>query len=287
MQNRMKTALITGASDGIGEQAARILAGKGWQVAIIGRNPEKTRKVAQGLGALYYIADFSRLSEVRTLANQLLRDFAHIDLLANNAGGIFSKQPLTKDGHEITFQVNHLAHFLLTQLLLERLTVSKAMVINTSSAAHRAPGLDFDLADVVRPKRYSQFRAYGNAKLANILFTRELHRRYGSQGLSAAAFHPGIVATSFAKNIRSPMRLAYHTVLSKLLGMKSPEEGAATLVWLAEGQPGKDWQPGGYYVGCRAADPSKTAQDEELAGKLWDMSAMLCREPQESEQADG
>ena len=276
MRNRMKTALITGASDGIGEQTARILAGKGWQVAIIGRNPEKTRKVAQDLGALCYIADFSRLSEVRTLADQLLRDFSHIDLLANNAGGIFSKQPLTPDGHEITFQVNHLAHFLLTHLLLERLTVSKAMVINTSSAAHRTPGKDFDPGDMVDPKRYSQFQAYGNAKLANILFTRELHRRYGSLGLSAAAFHPGVVATSFAKNIRSPIRLAYHTVLSKLLHMKSPEEGAATLVWLAEGQPGTDWQPGGYYVGCKAADPSKTARDEGLAVKLWDMSALLC-----------
>lgn len=283
----MKTALITGASDGIGEQAARILAGKGWQVAIIGRNPEKTRKVAQELGALYYIADFSRLSEVRTLAAQLLRDFARIDLLANNAGGIFSKQPLTGDGYEITFQVNHLAHFLLTQLLLERLTVSNAMVINTSSAAHRFPGRGFDPADVVRPKRYSQYRAYGSAKLANILFTRELNRRYGSQGLSAAAFHPGIVATSFAKNIRSPMRLAYHTALSRLLGMKSPEEGAATLVWLAEGLPGKDWQPGGYFVDSRTANPSKRAQDDELAGKLWDMSAMLCQAPQETEQADG
>ena len=272
----MRTALITGASDGIGEQAARRLAALGWQVAVIGRDPERTRKVARELGALHYIADFSRLSEVRDLADKLLRDYPRIDLLANNAGGMFDRQPLTEDGVEMTFQVNHLAHFLLTNLLLERLMACKAKVISTSSVGHRSIGLFFDLDDVDNPRRYSQHLAYGNAKLANILFTRELDRRFGDAGIAAAAFHPGLVASSFAGKSRSPMRYVYHTWLSKALGMISPEMGADTLVWLAESQPGLDWQPGQYYARRKQAATSRKAKDLALAEALWEKSRALC-----------
>ena len=272
----MRTALVTGASDGIGAAAARMLHRQGWQVAVIGRNPERTHQVARELGALAYVADFSRLAEVQTLAERLLRDYPRIDLLAHNAGGIFSKQPLTVDGHEMTFQVNHLAPFLLTRLMQERLLDCKARVISTSSVAHRSIGLFFNLADVDRPRHYSQHLAYGNAKLANILFTKELHRRLGGKGISAAAYHPGMVHTSFSKNSNSFMRLAYSGLFSKLLGMLTPEQGADTLLWLAEGQPGVDWQPGEYYVRRAPAATSRKAKDGELARALWEKSERLC-----------
>lgn len=272
----MKTALITGASDGIGEQAARQLAGDGWQVAVIGRNPDKTRKVAQDLGALYYIADFSSLSQVAALAHRLLNDFPRVDLLSLNAGGIFPKQAPTEDGFELTFQVDHLAHFLLTSLLLPRLMESQAKVVSTSSIAHKMLGFRFDVSDVAKPRRYSQHLAYGNAKLANILFTKELHRRYGDRGIASAAYHPGFVATNFANDKRSPMGLVYHTALRKLMRMLSPEEGADTLVWLAKTTPGQDWQSGQYYVKRKQVRPSKKARDADLAKALWDRSQALC-----------
>ncbi len=272
-----KVALITGASDGIGAQAARMLAESGWQVAVIGRSPEKTEQVAKELDAPFYIADFTILSEVASLAKRLNRDWPRIDLLANNAGGIFGKQPLTVDGHELTFQVNHLAHFLLTGLLMPRLIESRAAVISTSSAAHRLMGFRFDPEDLDMRRGFSQHLAYGSTKLANILFTRELHRRYHALGLNVAAFHPGIVGTSFASGTRSPMNLVYHSGLSRLM-MKTPREGADTLVWLAQGTPGKDWESGGYYVQRRKAPISRKAQNDGLAAALWEKSLEYCRD---------
>ena len=272
----MKTALITGASDGIGREAATALAAQGWQVAVIGRNPQRTRAVADSLKAPHYVADFSSLDQVRALAQQLKADFPRIDLLANNAGGMFKKQPLTGDGLEITFQVNHLAHFLLTHLLLPTLIKSRASVINTSSVAHKSIGLFFNLEDVPKPRRYSQHLAYGNAKLCNILHARELHRRFGQQGIAAAAFHPGVVATSFAKETTSFMRLLYHTALKNLPGVISPQEGAGTLLWLATSQPGTDWQPGGYYANKQPAASTRKARNPQLAHDLWEASIRLC-----------
>ena len=272
----MKTALITGASDGIGREAAAALRKQGWQVAVIGRNPARTQAVADSLNAPHYIADFARLSEVRTLAQRLKADFPTIDVLVNNAGGMFSKQPLTEDGFEITFQVNHLAHFLLTHLLLPTLLKSRATVINTSSVAHRSIGLFFNLEDIPKPRRYSQHLAYGNAKLCNILHTRELHRRFSQQGIAAAAFHPGVVASSFARETTSFMRLLYHTSLKNLPGVITPQQGADTLLWLATTKPGKDWQPGGYYASRKPAAMTRKARDPQLAHDLWETSIRLC-----------
>lgn len=274
----MKTALITGASDGIGREAATALARKGWQVAVIGRNPGRTRAVAEGIGAAPYIADFADLAQVHSLAQRLKADFPRIDVLVNNAGGMFKKQPLTKDGLEITFQVNHLAHFLLTHLLLPSLIKSRASVINTSSVAHKSIGLFFNLKDVPRPRRYSQHLAYGNAKLCNILHARELQRRFGQQGISAASFHPGVVATSFARDTTSFMRILYHSALKNLPGIITPAQGADTLLFLAEGQPGTDWEPGGYYASRRPAGSTRKARDPQLAHDLWEASIRLCGE---------
>ncbi|MDI9519856.1 MAG: SDR family NAD(P)-dependent oxidoreductase [Bacillota bacterium] len=272
----MKTAVITGASDGIGKEAARALAKSGWQLAIVGRNPDKTAQVAKELGAVPYAMDFASLQNVKALSERLSGDYACIDLLINNAGGIFKRQPPTVDGFEITFQVNHLAPFLLTKLLLPKLIESKAAVITTASIAHCNAGMFFDLDRVEKNGEYSPYMAYGNSKLANILMTRELDRRYRELGVKAACFHPGVVSTSFAKAKGSPMGLMYNTFLRKLFFMKTPQEGADTLIWLAEGEPYQDWQPGGYYANRKPAGISRKAQNQDLALALWEKSEALC-----------
>ncbi|WP_312179097.1 SDR family NAD(P)-dependent oxidoreductase [Arthrobacter sp.] len=264
-----KTAVITGASDGIGAAAARELAGRGWRVVVVGRNPEKTAAVAGSIGADWYTVDFSRLEDVRRLAAALQDRYPRIDLLANNAGAILRQRTETEDGHELTFQVNHLAPFLLTNLLLERLLSSQAVVVNTSSAANKLFAR-FDVEDLELRRRYRPERAYGNAKLANILFTTELERRFGDQGVHSAAFHPGVVATSFAAGSTSAMRHVYGSVLNRFL--LSPENGADTLVWLATTSPGEDWLPGGYYSKRRLTTAAKAAYDPAASSRLWERS---------------
>ena len=268
-----RTIIITGASDGIGAAAARELSLAGDHVVIVGRSQAKTAAIAADLGADFYIADFADLAQVRALAAELLERYPRIDVLANNAGGIMGERESTVDGHEKTFQVNHLAPFLLTRLLMDRLVESQASVIQTSSAANSLFG-NIDIDDLDAEKKYSANKAYGDAKLANILFTMELHRRYRDRGVSTAAFHPGVVATSFATASTSLMRLVYKTPLKRLL--LTPEQGADTLVWLATTQPGTDWRSGGYYEKRRVAGANRQAYDPELAAGLWARSeAML------------
>jgi len=175
---RGRTVVITGASSGIGAAAARRFAALGATVAVVGRSPQKTAAVAEAIGAHPHLADFSRLDAVRELADDLLGRYPRIDVLANNAGGIFASRNTTADGHEMTFQVNYLAPFLLTNLLLRRLTQgpNEGRVVNTASMAYRWGRLD--LANLDRSGgRYSGQGAYGGAKLAMLLFTRELARR--------------------------------------------------------------------------------------------------------------
>lgn len=271
-----KTVIITGASDGIGKAAARELKSQGAEVVIIGRSPEKTIALAQELDAMYYIADFSDLNKVRELAEKLLATYPRIDVLANNAGGIFGKRELTTDGFEKTMQVNHLSHFLLTSLLLNTLIASKATIINTSSIAN---GLfaRLDIHDINMERRYSSNMAYGNAKLENILFTKELQRRYGEQGISAVAFHPGNVATSFASDSNSISRFMYQTPLKRMIGLTSPEVGAETLVWLASTTPNIDWQPGQYYYKKKIEKTNAMADDENVAKSLWRQSEAMTK----------
>lgn len=263
-----RTIVITGASDGIGAAAARALSAAGARVVIVGRSPQKTERIATDLGVDHLVADFARLDDVRTLAGQLLRRYPRIDVLANNAGGIMGDRELTVDGHEKTFQVNHLAPFLLTTLLMDRLVASRASVINTSSAANRFGRINLD--DLDNARKYSPGRAYGGAKLANILFTRELHRRYHDRGIATAAFHPGVVATSFSTDSTSSMRLVYQSVLKRLL--ITPEKGADTLVWLAGTAAGADWQSGQYYEKRRVRAANRQAADAGLATALWERS---------------
>lgn len=268
-----KIIVITGASDGIGAAAARALKADGHTVVIVGRSRAKTEAIANELNADFFVADFADLDEVHHLATALQTTYPRIDVLANNAGGIFDRQRTT-DGFERTLQINHLAPFLLTNLLMPILLASGASVLNTSSAAAKLFG-NIDIADLNNDKSYSPNKAYGDAKLGNILFTTELHRRFHSQGLSAAAFHPGIVSTNFANDTTSLMRAIYRSPLRRLLRMTTPDKGADTMVWLAENSPRTVWQSGDFYVKRKVAKTHDQAANAELARQHWETSAEM------------
>lgn len=269
---QQQTVVITGASDGIGAAAAHQLAAGGHRVVVVGRSPEKTAAVAGQIDAPFHVADFTDLAQVRTLAEALLAAYPRIDVLVNNAGGTFG-QETTGDGFDKTFQVNHLAPFLLSHLLTDRLLESGARVIQTSSIGHRAFGR-IDLDDLNNTRAWKATKVYGDAKLANVLFTTELHRRYHDRGMAAAAFHPGGIATNFAHDTSSGMRVLYRTPLRRLLA--SADTGGRRLVWLIEGTPGVTWRSGEYYERNRPGTVNPQVHDADLARGLWERSeAML------------
>ncbi len=276
-----KVIVITGASDGIGAAAAHRLHALGHTVVIAGRSPEKTRAVAEALGVDSYVADFTRLDDVVTLAAKLTAAYPHIDVLANNAGGMFGAQTRTADGFEKTFQINHLAPFLLTQLLLDTLIASHASVLQTSSTVRFTKTID--LADLDHDQHFDAVHAYGAAKLENILFTTELHRRYHARGISTASFYPGNVVTNFGAEATSPIirfvrRVAVNPLARRAL-FATADQGADQLVWLAQGTPGIDWESGAYYYKRRATKPrNPQAFDDDLARGLWERSAELVAE---------
>lgn len=271
-----KTIVLTGASDGIGAAAARQLAGPAHRLILVGRSAEKTRAVAEETGAEWFTADFARLDDVRALAGKIADAVGDtgIDVLANNAGGIFGDRTPTVDGFEKTMQVNHLAPFLLTNLLLPRLLRAGAAVINTSSIAHRLFG-HLDVDDLDNTRRFSPNKAYGDAKLANVLFAKSLHTKFHAEGLSAVAFHPGTVQTNFAADSSSVMRLLYRTPLRHLV-LIGADKGGATLRWFIEGTPDQTWFSGAYYderVLTTKVNPQ--VDDAALAEALWQRSAEL------------
>jgi len=271
-----KTIVITGASDGIGAAAARQLADSGHRLLLVGRSAEKTRAVADDTGGEALTADFARLDDVRALAGRiddLLGDDG-LDVLANNAGGIFGDRTPTVDGHEKTIQVNHLAPFLLTNLLLPRLLRSRGAVINTSSVGHRLFG-DLDVDDLDNERRFSANKAYGDAKLANVLSAKSLHTRFHADGLSAVAFHPGTVRTNFAADSSSLMRLIYRSFLGRLI-LTGVEEGGSILRWFIEGTPDETWFSGAYYDERTLSNRvNPQVDDPALAEALWQKSAEL------------
>jgi len=267
-----KTIVITGASDGIGAAAARQLHADGAKVVLVGRSESKTKAIADELKADYYLVDFAHLNQVKPLAVALLKNYKTIDVLANNAGLIWNKRTVTGDGHELTFQVNHLGPFLLTQLLKEKLIKSKATIITTASAASMAGRID--LYNLENEQNYGAFRAYADSKLANVLFTREIDRLWGPDGVAAAAFHPGVVASGFGKNSNKFFDFAYNLPFSKYF-LATPEKGADTLVWLASTVPGKDWKPGQYYAKRKQALAHKQADDQALVSAFWDASNQM------------
>jgi NAD(P)-dependent dehydrogenase (short-subunit alcohol dehydrogenase family) len=270
----LKTIVVTGASDGIGAAAARKLHADGHRVIVVGRSPEKTAAIGKELGVDHFVADFAVLDQVRELAAGLDAACPSIDVLCNNAGGVFGDPAKTVDGFEKTFQVNHLAPFLLTQLLLDKLIAGDASVIQTSSFAARMTG-KIEMDDLEHDRDFNANVAYGTVKLENILFTKELHRRYHDQGISSAAFHPGVVATGFAAESRSWLRHMYTNPIGRLF-MTSPEKGADQMVWLAEGRPGQDWESGTYYEKRKPASRNNPqALDDGLAEWLWERSEAL------------
>ena len=270
-----KRVLLTGATDGIGLAAAEVLAARGAQLAIVARDDAKaSRAVARivaaggsGTAVDVLMADLASQASVRRLASQVLGRFPRVDVLVNNAGAVNRTRRLTEDGIELTWAVNHLAPFLLSSLLLERLCLSApARVVTTTSDAHKGAKIPFDDSGAEHPHR--GFRRYGETKLANILFTVELARRLDGTGVTANCFHPGLVASGFNLNNGTLMRAGMRLVRPF---SRSPAEGADTLVWLADSAAVADEQ-GGYFVDRRRTTPSRAAQDPEAARRLWELS---------------
>ncbi len=270
-----KLIVVTGATSGIGLAAARRLSSDGHKVVAVGRTASEIQALPPELQADFLFADFTSLDDVVALAERIRDRYDRIDVLANNAGIDASKErQATQDGYERTLQVNYLAPFLLTFQLLDRLVASKATVIFTSSLGHKVWG-DLDIDDVQLEREYSAKRAYGNTKLALILLARELQRRYRREGLASASFHPGVIRTNLSNEPGSGMHWVYHTPLKYV--MKSPEKGADTLVFLAEGTPGADFPSGEYLVKRKVEKPKEQALDADLAKQLWLYSEDVAR----------
>lgn len=277
-----KTIVITGASDGIGAAAARRLAHDGAKVVVVGRSETKTKAVAAEVGADYFVADFADLSQVRALADTIRSEYPRIDVLANNAGGMGTAVVLTADGYERTYQVNYLAPFLLTMRLMDVLVQSRATVLNTTSNSQKLlPRVTIDHLENTAQSRPSI--AYARTKLAIILFTKELHRRYHTQGISAATFHPGYVNSNFgdASGNRFLLFMKHHVPITARF-TATADEGAEQLVWLASGTPGVDWQPGEYYSKHKIAKAHRSAYDPALAAQLWDRTLAKVSPPDPS-----
>jgi NAD(P)-dependent dehydrogenase (short-subunit alcohol dehydrogenase family) len=274
---RGKVVVVTGATSGIGEVAARRLAGMGARIVLVARDKARGEAALAGLrsgGAgnshsIHY-GDLSRISEMKRVAQEISAAQPRIDVLINNAGAMFGSRQLTEDNLERTFAINHMAYFVLTQGLRERLLASApARIVNTASAAHQGAKLDFD--DLQAAHGFSPMRAYGRSKLCNILFTRELARRLSGKGVTANCLHPGFVATRFGDG--SGGILSGVVRVAKLFAI-SPQQGAQTIVYLASA-PEVANVSGGYYYKCLPAQPTTEARNDEDAKRLWMESATI------------
>ncbi len=272
-----KVVVITGATSGIGEVAAQRLAGMGARLVLVAR--DKTRGEAAmtrlhdrntEIAHSIHYGDLSRISEMKRLALEIAAAEPRIDVLINNAGAIFGSRRVTPDGLELTFATNHMAYFVLTIGLRERLFASApARVVNTASNAHEGRKLNFD--DLQSENDFSSLKAYGRSKLCNILFTHELSRRWSEKGVTANCLHPGFVATRFGDG--SGGLISHALSLGKIFAI-SPQKGAETIVYLAS-SPDVAHASGGYYYKCLLITPSKEARDDDDAKRLWVESAEL------------
>jgi NAD(P)-dependent dehydrogenase (short-subunit alcohol dehydrogenase family) len=278
--------VITGGSSGIGAAAAAQFADEGATVVVVGRDARRTGEVAERIGGLGLVSDFAELAQVRRLAAELLERCPRIDVLASNAGGMLRRRTRTANGFELTMQANHLASFLLIDLLGRRLQDSAARVLATSSAAHRFGRFPSDLQKMLSQgaSPYLGSVAYSRSKLANILHMRELHRRWGPLGVAAMSFHPGLVASSFGSDGGiAGLFTAAPTIRARML---TPEQAAQRMVWLGTaaldrtGSPmGRSRTyggpvPGEYHDGTSgAATTSGPGRDMTRANQLWDASA--------------
>jgi NAD(P)-dependent dehydrogenase (short-subunit alcohol dehydrogenase family) len=271
-----RVAVVTGASSGIGLYTALGLARAGMRVIMIARDRERTEAArnfvtarASGAKIETALADFASLTAVRRLAEEILGRCARIDLLINNAGLFSPHYRVSEDGYELTFAVNHLAPFFLTNLLLDRLTVcAPARVVTVASRAHR--GNRIDLTTIIGPRGWSMGKAYGRSKLCNILFTRELARRLEGTGVIATCLHPGVVATGIGQR-GGLVELGWRLLKPFMI---SAEKGAETTLFLATVADPTPFN-GGYVVGKVLQRPDPAALDDGLARRLWDQSARL------------
>jgi NAD(P)-dependent dehydrogenase (short-subunit alcohol dehydrogenase family) len=277
-----KVIVITGANTGIGKEAAVALAGRGAQVVITSRDEERGRVARQeiaersGNDTVDVIAlDLASFRSIRSFAADVLERFDHLDVLVDNAGLILYRRAQTEDGFEATFGINHLGHFLLTNLLLERLRASApSRVVVVSSNAHKGArrGLDFD--DLQSERKYRWIDAYNKSKLANIYFARELSRRLEGTGVTVNALHPGFVRSDFGRG--GDLGGIYGWGIKYLASpfAISPEKGARTTVYLAS-SPEVEGVTGKYFYKSKLAVPSAGAQDDDAARRLWDISEQL------------
>ena len=272
-----RTVLVTGGTGGIGRATAVGLAAMGAHLAITGRDRGSTQGAAGELRAAgggqveVFVADLSSQSQVRRLAEEVLQRLSRIDVLVNNVGGHWNTRHVTADGLERTFALNHLAPFLLTNLLLDRLQQSApARVVTVSSNAHAQGRIDFD--DLQGERSYSGARAYSQSKLANVLFTYELARRLPATSVTANALHPGVVRTSFGAE--DPGGVQRRLVPLMRPFMKAPAQGAATSIHLASA-PDLEQVTGRYFANSKPRRSSKRSYDEAAAARLWQVSADL------------
>ncbi|MEM7160712.1 MAG: SDR family oxidoreductase [Myxococcota bacterium] len=290
-----KVALVTGGNSGIGKQTAVGLLKKGYRVVITSRNPEAG---AEALAEIKQLAgrddatcerlDLSNFSSIHDCAEVMLSRHPKLQLLVNNAGLMLSERRETSEGFEMTFGVNHLGHFLLTSLLLDRLIeCGPSRIVNLSSDAHKGAGKGLEWDDLQSNNGYSAMGVYCRSKLANIYFTRELVRRYADKGISSFAVHPGVVRTGFARNgdVKGFM--------GTMIGLFRPfmineEKGARTSLHCATA-PLSDLDNGGYYAKSRAAQATAIALDDDAALRLWEVSERLVADAESSRatRADG
>ena len=271
-----KVALVTGGTSGIGKATAMALAAMGADVVVVGRDRERGERAAEEIRAQtggrvdLALADLSSQAEVRNLAEEFKRRYDRLDVLVNNAGLVQSTRTETVDGLESTFAINHLAPFLLTNLLLDVLKKSApSRVVTVSSEAERWGNIDFD--DLQSKKSYRGFPVYGMTKLANIMFTYELAERLEGTGVTATCMHPGAVNTRFGTNNWGPM-----TILFRLFKpfMRTPDQGADTVIWLAS-SPEAEGLSGRYYADRKPLKPKKIANDPAACRRLWEESERL------------
>lgn len=278
-----KVCLVTGATAGIGKITAKALAAQGAALVICGRNRQKAEETVREIKAEtendnvnYLLADFSSLDQVREMAKEFQDRYSSLHLLLNNAGGFFNSRILTAYDVEMTFLVNHLAPFLLTNLLLETIKSSRpARIINVSSEAHRQDQMDFENLDF--KKGYFGIKAYARSKLANILFTYELARKLEGTGVTVNAVHPGHIATDIWKTNFGLLGPALKWFMGRIA--LTPEEGAENSIYLAT-SPQIEGISGKYFIKNEPVQSSSVSRDKETARRLWKLSAELTELPE-------
>ncbi len=270
-----KVCLVTGATDGIGKVSARVLAELGAKVIIVGRNPEKSAIVLAELRSIsgnenidLLMADLAVMQEVRDLAEQVISRYDRIDVLLNNAGGYFTKHEITSDGLEMTFALNHMSYFLLTNKLMELLKYSApARIINVSSDAHY--GVDMDFENLNGEQEYKALKAYQKSKLANVLFTYELLKKVPGN-ITVNCLHPGFVATNFGHNnggFFGPV-----LKIAQRISAIDPEEGAKTSIFLCSA-PEVKGVSGKYFYKCQPKTSSRESRNMDTGKRLWQISS--------------